>query len=517
MQYRLPLGSSRREWVQPQITKYIPPEVICCVISKVESKSTLCSLAVCSREYYVFTVPLIYGHVELDESELLGREGQDFQPLRKLASLLLRRPDLACLVRHWTMRPDCSTGGGSKRVERAAREVETVDVDRTFTDAVRASSHSSEEENEWLRHISWKDHADSILALILPALVKLEKLDIMLQDDSKYFARMIQRAGVPEKLFDTKPAFQHLREIMHTYHDDKYGMSVDYTAMFLHLPAIRGIYAHRVGSAHRSTNQSLATLAPPSSTLEHLEFKDCKLNDENIVNVLRAPKALHTFIYELGGGHLAYCLPKFAAIRNALTPQQHCLENLWLDYEQRYGYIDYEYMVGGDPMAPFAEFAALKVLRIATIYLFGKVEDDDEADGISCWNRKAKRRLTGLFPMALEKLWLCHAGDHLPAKSTHLFTALQDLITHKVESNPRLREITIEGSISEHKDWWTGIVDLAKRAEAQKVMLTTIELKMDVQFENSAERSWGMDGEVTWADGVIERNKYPQMKVIDIL
>ena len=78
-----------------------PPEIVSCVLANIQSPPTLCNLARCSRQLYLYVIPHLYRHVRIEE----GVRDEELQngKLRKLTSLLIRRPDLARLVRHFTL------------------------------------------------------------------------------------------------------------------------------------------------------------------------------------------------------------------------------------------------------------------------------------------------------------------------------------------------------------------------------------------------------------------------------
>ncbi|MCJ1426541.1 hypothetical protein MMC29_004444, partial [Sticta canariensis] len=139
----------------------LPPELISCFAANID---TVYNLAQCSRQLYLCTIPLLYRHVTVPA-------GIDFikprlhRQLETFASLVLRRPDLARLVRSLTLQllPESSEG------------FELVGVDQVFKTAVKALSLSKEEKNHWLRRLGF-GCKDVNLALLLLALLKVEKL-----------------------------------------------------------------------------------------------------------------------------------------------------------------------------------------------------------------------------------------------------------------------------------------------------------------------------------------------------
>ncbi|MCJ1352422.1 MAG: hypothetical protein MMC33_002406 [Icmadophila ericetorum] len=490
----------------------LPPEILQAVIACIEDRPTLCNLARCSHYFYQVTVPFLYEHVDLHDHE--GGNGEhSFKYLRPLTSLLLQRADLAYLVRHLTMREEFSDGGDSEDKVKEGISIDTVEVEDVFKLAIEGASHTEEEEKEWLTHLSWTDHADALVALLLPALIQLEKLDLQFLWIAKYFERMIQRVGLREKPFDKQRAFLSLQDFMHTWFDEKYGMTLEYVAMFLRFPAINRIFGHRIGSDREELNETLALLDAGSSTVTHLELKDCKLNTKDIIHLLNVPRSLKTFIYELGGGHLSYSGFNFNAIHKALAHQAHCLENLWLDYEHRYGIGFDNHLDDTTPLPSLASFKNLDFVKIATVFLFGDNDrrSENPAEELDpsnerYWNSTTRRRLTRVFPYSLERLHILHYEDHIQ----HTAKALADLLENKAQNIPKLKELVIEGAVNQMMNLWDEMADLTKLAESEDISLIVVHDVCKARgYDEFVERGWGLDGEIAWAEGVNSLNEYP--------
>ena len=194
----------------------LPFEIIGIIAANTESSVTLRNLACCSHAFYHLAIPYMYEHVELKPHRknycLPGchlRSEDVYVYLRNFAYLLLERSDLASYVRHFTMSKDFSVGNKSRQLEREGHIVPTVDVDNVFKSAIKTSSRSVDEKQLWLKHASWTDMDDSILALLLPVLINLTRLDLMAKD-SVYVERMIGRARQRKTPFNTQPAFTSL-------------------------------------------------------------------------------------------------------------------------------------------------------------------------------------------------------------------------------------------------------------------------------------------------------------------
>ena len=78
---------------------------------------------------------------------------------------------------------------------------EVVDVDDVFESTIKASSHSIVEEQQWLKHVGWADMDDSLLVLLLPALVNLTELNLTASHGT-YFGNVLGRVTRREKPFD---------------------------------------------------------------------------------------------------------------------------------------------------------------------------------------------------------------------------------------------------------------------------------------------------------------------------
>lgn len=68
----------------------LPPELVSCVLASIKSQPTLCNLARCSSQLYLYKIPHLYSHVTVHEE--FGFGVQENGQLRSVASLLIQRP-----------------------------------------------------------------------------------------------------------------------------------------------------------------------------------------------------------------------------------------------------------------------------------------------------------------------------------------------------------------------------------------------------------------------------------------
>lgn len=484
---------------------HVPAEILSYVIESIRSKSTLRNLALCSRALYEHVVPHLYKHIEVCNLDTeCVRTSDQYHPLQDLACLLLQRPDLAQHVRHWTMRD--ANGLLSRNMCQRGGTARTVQVDEVLKMAIKASSHSTNEEALWLKHASWIDHGDAILALLLPVLVKLQTLELTLSfyDIDRYIERTIHRAARREKPFDNKPALGSLTNFMASSTSFKYGTSSDYIAASMPLPSIHAVYGHSIGTDPNNEVEISPEARTASSTLKHLELRDCKLNGPDITHLLRIPKALTTFIYDIGSDHLSFCSVNPQDIWNALAPHQHCLENLWFDYNQRYEEEWHqEFDTDNDaPGASLSCFKNLQILRIAAIFLFGGQRNKDATGD----------ELADFLPKTLQTLHVTPCEDNFGGT----LRTLEELLFHKKDYLPELKNIVLKGSIHAVKISWTGLQKLVGIAESQLISLSVQRFDLNAEWEEWIEQGWGMDESIWWKEGPNGLNRLPACQIMDL-
>ena len=314
-----------------------PSEIISQRVGNLD-KSSLSRLALSSRFLNVFTTPYLYDHIEF-LSHSRDWSSPESIAFRNLTFLLLERPHLAGYVRHFTMRNDF-------RREGRGEHSEIAHLPPAFLKAIEAASHSKEEERQWLEDVSCTKsiNGDALMALVLPTLRNLKTLDLRLGDDIMYFSRMMQRASRKEKPFDTIPAFEKLSDIMYTHNrrvwtayneetPDDDDEQPYFTAMALPLPAVNRLFALTSGF-QLGINLKGPLVFPLacglSPQLSHLELRECHVNSQTVVDILRVPAALKTFIYEV--------IPKLTGwsvfninTHRAMEHQMSSLENIWPD------------------------------------------------------------------------------------------------------------------------------------------------------------------------------------------
>ena len=144
-----------------------PDEIFSKIFSFVPSNESLRHIAQSSRKFNALATGYLYEHVDLADGDGYI-SGNIYLHLRPLVTLLLARPDLARLVRRLSLNLELSDGFDSRGKEEAGEPIEDmVEVSDGLKQAVKDAAISPDEEQEWLKHLSWKDHDEALVAVLL--------------------------------------------------------------------------------------------------------------------------------------------------------------------------------------------------------------------------------------------------------------------------------------------------------------------------------------------------------------
>ncbi|KAK4996658.1 hypothetical protein LTR66_003771 [Elasticomyces elasticus] len=393
--------------------------------------------------------------------------------------------------------------------EESEEQLPLTEPEEEFKAAVKASSLTYDEEQSWLRHLSDPRNEDALIGLLLPTLTRLEKLDVMIGRGYDYFLKMMLRAGSGEKPFTPGNRLNYLADIMNTEWDEVIGLSLDCTVSYLRLPAIQRIFCIEFKGADDEedypVHEMLSTLEERSSTVKHLEFKHSRLNRLDILHLLKIPKSLETFIYEFNELHDTWCPGCFCTTREAIGYQAGSLQDLWLDYPHgsiELGVIDSVY---NPPMASFADFAKLKRLRLAPVFIFGIYPDSLE---------DAQNVIIKAIPKQLEVLHFTHCEYSFPI----LASALLQLLYRREECAPSLQKLVLEGPFADKRELWddaTKVIRAAQSAGLSIELLNNHEGR-ERDFSGFKERGWGMDEEFPWTTSMCGFHARPVYDIVEL-
>jgi hypothetical protein len=460
-------------------------------------------------------MPMLYAEIELRSPCWSCKEG--FKELHPLTVLFLTKPKVAQYVRRFTLRDPYN----DKEVRIKGNENRIWAVSGVLEDAILANSHSSKESEQWMIDVS-EDQPDALLAILLPTMVRLEKLDLMLRSHYPYFHRMIKRAIGKEKPFDREPLFTALTEFMHAaswnerWPDNQFGevflnhqlMTSQYSIMFQNFPRIRSIFAHRIGETPKllgvGTRHDYTLLVATSSSLTHFELKSSFVKQQNLCTILKAPKALVTFIYEICSDNYidsGMVFPSSAVeILSALLPQCNSLENLWIDHSSPYDICKRSDHVYDYTTPLLSKFRCLKNLRVSAEILRLLLCPDH--NGISL-----RQNFSDLFPATLEILHIVYKGGFI------LWEDFSGFVLGGLDHVPRLKKIFIE--CNNFRRAPLGWKELQNHAKSQGVDLISLSCSEDQASSFWYERGWGMNGSIKWAHCVEGSNRAQMPLVMD--
>lgn len=356
-----------------QFCSHLPVELINHILSFVGSKATLANAALCSKQWHDIAIAHLCRCVSIPKA----REDSDMdflgQSLVRML-LLLRKPLLAKLVRHFHIRPgllELTACDLHARLEKTLREMSelTGNVGYEIKEGIAGLSRNE------LEHAGWRVEAtveDSLTAVLLPRLLNLEKLDIetgATPPSEFWVGRVVRRAGLREAAFGDAGVLAKLRSFLWAHEHGQTGGTL--TEVGFVLPGLQNMFFHRIGTeAGDGSDERLARVQPRSSACTHLELKDCRFHDAALLRMVAIPRALKPFIYELGCGSIAKCRISFLAIRNALDMHKETLENIWITYPHS-GIKFYRDADPSSGMKSLSHFPGLKRLRIAPDFIFG--------------------------------------------------------------------------------------------------------------------------------------------------
>lgn len=486
----------------------LPDEIIGIVLKSLDDKRALVDLACCSHRWYTLVAPYLYQRLQIDR--IRPQDDQSWmasEDLRCLTELFLRKPMLAHHTRHLSIRP-WYKDGDSDLPEYVEYEEDNCSHGPILEDvkmSIANASHSEEEEEKWTRDLycpsEGKSNGDAYMALLLPLLSNLKTMDIEISQMPEYTDRMIWRAALRQSPFDAQPALHKVRQVVLANETPECDGSL-YGIGCLLLPSVRAVFFNHMGSdpdyGHR---EQLREVAAKSSKCTHIELRECRYNDEDIVMLNSIPERLTTFVYELSCSFLFF-EATFEAIGRALEQHRNHLEDIWLGEGMR-GMIfgPGGIRTGGSPIESLRTFTSLRRLRISPIYVFGWNANEEQNQ-----NQNWAKKLLDFLPKQLEVLHLIHCGRF---DSALLYSGIK-LLLSDAWSFPALKTLLIDTSLSaieRDKDLLLSLYRLATE-KGLKMVLRNDWSEHVPGAPHKSERKWGFDEDIEWkpcTNGINER------------
>ncbi|KAJ0119036.1 hypothetical protein J7T55_013271 [Diaporthe amygdali] len=558
----------------------LPPELLSRICEFIPSQPSLAKLVRCSHQLYGVAAPHLYRSIELSRNPWKD----ELRHLEIITALLVRQPELGRSVQHLGIHENSRS---SMHVPSAALAPEIEDVARQLSQQVGLASVESpdgpdrdcepsptesdeqvfeigsEFEEEFLEVGSDADYSDwsttegseeedenseidiptnvdgalrlarssrsfreaLTLAILVRSLPRLASIDLELLEP--FQLRFIHY------FIQTTVGSSMLRHVTSAcYGSSRPERHLELWRNLFTLPELESVYLHRVlAMRNRETLKPATELQAHSLNITHLELRQCRISPFELRRILAAPKALKTFIYDIGeiiSESEPIFLISYRSVREALEQQRDSLEQIWIDYPHDYEFDEWGAGNYTRPMGSLSGFKNLRRFRIASTYLFGFVSDTDPD------------RLRDSLPEQLEMLHLTH-GD----EDEEITVGLRKLLEAKQQGRfADLKELSVDVSIPwlirygnaphadqsrYNKEVMVSLISMAEGAGIKMSIFNnasqsrTKDLLRRIQAARvgwtgpaRGEAKWGFDGEFDWPrrmSGCMQKPDYPELKI----
>lgn len=479
-------------------------EILTRIISFVTSQSSLYSVALVSRTLNRLATSYLYEAVNFNGAS----SDTGVKYLIPFSFLAFEKPYTASLVRSFSIRDAYglpSDSGELCRLDELDANDEDSrrgwpsrpDRDQIIRSAIKGIGYTGEEVDEWLALLLAGNDESAILAILLPHLKKLCRLDLNGDwlDSDDHLVSTMRKVSQGEKPFDKGDTFSALTDVLVAGNDDKYPTSPIMLGACLGLPSLRRIHALNMGqNEQEEATELLADLQEGGSSVEEIELRGSKLYSEDLEHILSAPKALRTFIYEVGQAWAWYPVDT-NDIHEGLSRHKESLESIVLDHPDFFEEQEDDNL---EPMV-FRDFTNLEYLKVSNLFL-GGTDDHD-----TCSLLKA-------FPKSLNRLCItyCNESGHCQK----VMPALLKVLRSKKRYLPNLEALTLEGQFNDHPEYLESVKDIVLCATGKGV---TVEVADDAYrrgYEGTSERGWGIHETVEWQE--VYSNKVGERQILQI-
>jgi hypothetical protein len=290
------------------------------------------------------------------------------------------------------------------------------------------TGYSDEERSKWLNDLE-HDNEDAWLALLIPQLKELRKLNVTWPHGVYHVLNMLQRAAT-----EPEPMFAHLEEAYGAWSDTENAFSSHYMDPFFKFPSMRKVGCYMLAEAandddddeyvpgwHDSKTPIREMLPRQSSNITEIDLQESNAA-EGMRDWVQACKALESFRIAHGGAQISFDDFQPRKIYESLTLHKSTLESVWVENYDGCGNYDDEWM------GSFVDFTALRLLCASFDNLVGLDEH-----GLHV------QKLGDVLPSSLETLYVSLEGDRN-------FNAAIDQLAELAasESFPKLATIHLE-------------------------------------------------------------------------
>lgn len=472
----------------------LPEELVYYIIGLDTDKSTLAILTRVSKDFNRFAAPRLYHTLEFKNGSIdMGNKW-----LLPITYHLFRKPQLASYVRELSMRTVFATEemgvfGDNHTDDKFTKWnwPEQPDLDDVLRGAAKKLYLTEDEENEKFDVLKKGYNEDAILAVLLPLLPNLQRLDFPWTNGTKHIQGMLERYREKMPPFDEWRPFGQLREVMVCGYMGDEPTEPNFFYECLGIPSVTLINGIWLGNSDQDeVDKQLASLEDRSSGVESIELRSSHLYEDDFAKLMCVCRALKSFIYQTG---LSACFYSFTTttIQRGLDRHTDTLETLCLDHcvLPSFGVDDII-----EPMT-FSSFTALKDIKLAPPFIFGKDGVHFTPTGDPAALQRTRSRLIECLPANVEKLRLCRAKDLFTGDRVH--PALQELVQRRSESFPRLAKVEISGEFDGFPSRVERLREFCELADASGIETRVFnEPGLEKRTED---KKWGIDEDQEWA------------------
>lgn len=288
------------------------------------------------------------------------------------------------------------------------------------------------------------------------------------------------------------------------------------------IQSVREVYLYRIGTGEKNARSPAGYLKALGnkgcSNVELIQLGQSRLTRSELFAIVEAPRALKSFIYEVGEHLLAhddgFSLPD---VHEALSGHKASLEDLWLDYAFVQQWVVREHIDDLRPLASLQGFVQLRRLAIAVFFVLGEHSYRTTEDS----STTQEEVLYKLLPPQLEMLHLMHRNEEF---DDCILTSLRHLLELKRDPNvfPHLKDIRLDVQQEEadrHVDALIEILRLAPDVGTKVILLRSFsEMEIMSQVhERGTSRGWGWDEDVVLRECSLRWRKISSGVVLELV
>ena len=383
----------------------LPYELKAAIFDEIADQNALFNLLRCSRLCYQVTRPFLYRNIKLShfmyqhpKLRNSRKEHHFFPGAYRLTCSILRDPRLASFVRTFTIVE------GRKPIGNSDMILTINEIDRHLQMAVRQICRFFRNEEPWLKAIAASPDSEATLAVLLPSLPCLVRLNMGFSNKTPYCNRMLRDMGQGSLYSKTKfrllwidkktprhekklhkmykrmdypeTAFQHLQKVSNGF--SEWSFSYELVATFFKMTSLTSMSGRieEVRNDPMNNNAGLVyleELEPASSNISHISLErmeTCIARD--IFAMVRTCCALKSLNIEWkSDSYIYFESGSWLRLDVTLMPAAATLESLTLVYSDVRNWGSPFRRQIHDTLPSLSGFTRLKAVKLGMAFIFG--------------------------------------------------------------------------------------------------------------------------------------------------